>query len=109
MRYMLRDKKVTTISTDQRVTTPSVPLGRTNSNKVKLETARRSSLAVCNVGKPPLAPMPMAIKQYFSTGYVWPDDDSEYGTDCADDNSKYSSRSGGSDGTYYYVRSVSCK
>ena len=57
MRYMLRDKKVTTIPTDTSVTTPSVPLG---SNKAKLETAWRSSLAVFNVGKPPLAPMPMA-------------------------------------------------
>ena len=60
MRYMLRDKKVTTIPTDPSVTTPSVPLGRSNSNKAKLETARRSSLAVYNVGKPPLAPTPMA-------------------------------------------------
>ena len=27
MRYMLRDKKVTTITTDPSVTTPSVPVG----------------------------------------------------------------------------------
>ena len=60
MRYMLRDKKVTTIPTDPSDTTPSVPLGRANSNKAKLHTPRRSSLAVCNVGKPPLAPTPMA-------------------------------------------------
>ena len=60
MRYMLRDKKVTTIPLDPNVTTPSVPLGRTNSNKAKLETARQSSLAMYNVGKPPLAPAPMA-------------------------------------------------
>ena len=39
MRYMLRDKKVTTIPTDPSITTPSVPLGRSNSNKAKLETA----------------------------------------------------------------------
>ena len=42
-------------------------------------------------------------------GYVWPNDDSEYGDDSADDSSNYSSRSGGSDGTYYYVCSVSSK
>ena len=51
MRHMLCDKKVTTIPTDP-TTTPSVPLGRTNSNKAKLETAWRLSLAMYNVGKP---------------------------------------------------------
>ena len=60
MRYMLRDKKVNTIPTDVSVTMPSVPLGRSNSNKAKLETARQLSLAMHNVGKPPLAPTPMA-------------------------------------------------
>ena len=39
MRYMLCDKKVTTIPTDPSITMPSVPLGRSNSNKAKLETA----------------------------------------------------------------------
>ena len=39
--------------------TPSVPMGRLNSNKAKLETARQLSLAMYNVGKPPLAPTPM--------------------------------------------------
>ena len=48
------------IPLDPSVTTPSVPLGRTNSNKEKLETAQRSSLAVYNIGEPPLAPTPMA-------------------------------------------------
>ena len=60
MRYMLHDKKVTTIPSGASGFTPSVPLGRTNSNKAKLETAWRSSLAMHNVGKPPLAPTPMA-------------------------------------------------
>ena len=57
---MLRDKKVTTIPSTGSGFTPSVPLGRSNSNKAKLETARQSSLAMYNVGKPPLAPTPMA-------------------------------------------------
>ena len=60
MCHMLRDKKVTTIPSDASGAMPSVPLGRSNSNKAKLETARQSSLAMCNVGKPPLAPRPMA-------------------------------------------------
>ena len=60
MRHMLCDKQVTTIPSDPNVTTPSVPLGRMNSNKAQLETARRLSLAMHNVGKPPLAPTPMA-------------------------------------------------
>ena len=67
MRHMLRDKKVTTIPTDASVTTPSVPLGRSNSNKAKLETARRSSLAMCNVGEPPLAPTPIVKTEQCSS------------------------------------------
>ena len=60
MRYMLCDKKVTNIPTDASSSAPSVPLGRSNSNKAKLETAQQSSLAMYNVGKPPLAPTPTA-------------------------------------------------
>ena len=57
---MICDKKVTTIPSTGSGFTPSVPLGRSNSNKAKLETARQLSLAMYNVGKPPLAPTPMA-------------------------------------------------
>ena len=60
MHYMLRNKKVTTIPSTASGFAPSVPLGRSNTNKAKLETARQSSLAMYNVGKPPLAPTPMA-------------------------------------------------
>ena len=60
MRHMLRNNKVTTIPSGASGFTPSVPLGHSNSNKVKLETAWRLSLAMHNVGKPPLAPTPMA-------------------------------------------------
>ena len=60
MCYMMRNAKVTTIPLASIITTPNVPLGRLNSNKAKLETARRSSLAMCDVGKPVLAPTPTA-------------------------------------------------
>ena len=60
MRYVMREMKVTTIPLATSATMPNVPLGRSNSNKAKLETAQQLSLAMCNVGKPPLAPMPMA-------------------------------------------------
>ena len=60
MRCMMHDTKVTTIPLANIVSTPNVTLGRSNSNKAKLEMAWQLSLAMFNVGKPPLAPMPMA-------------------------------------------------
>ena len=60
MRHMMRDTKVTTIPSASISNMPNVPLGRSNSNEAKLEMARRSSLAMFNVGKPLLAPTPMA-------------------------------------------------
>ena len=60
MRYMMHKTKVTMIPSATSATMPNVPLGQSKSNKAKLETAWQSSLAMYNVGKPPLAPMPMA-------------------------------------------------
>ena len=60
MQHMMHEMKVTTIPSMTGITMPSIPLGQSNSNKVKLEMARQSSLAMDNVGKLPLAPTPMA-------------------------------------------------
>ena len=60
MCYMMCETKLTAIPSATGVTTPNVPLGQSNSNKAKLETAWQSSLAMYNVGKLLLAPMPMA-------------------------------------------------
>ena len=60
LRHMMRETKVTTMPLATSVNAPNFPLGQTNSNKAKLEKARQSSLAMCNVGKLPLAPAPMA-------------------------------------------------
>ena len=60
VRFMMRETKVTTIPSVASVSLPSVPLGRLNSNKANIETAWQSSLVMHNVGKPLLAPMPMA-------------------------------------------------
>ena len=60
MRCIMRDTKVTTIPSANIIATPNVPLGRSNSNKAKLEMAQRLSLVMYNVGKLPLAPTPIA-------------------------------------------------
>ena len=60
MRHMMCDTKVTTIPSATSATMPSVPLRGLNSNKAKLEMAQQLSLAMYNVGKPPMAPTPMA-------------------------------------------------
>ena len=60
IRYMMRETKVTTMPSATSATAPNVPLGQSNSNMAKLEMAWQSSLVMCNIGKPPLAPTPMA-------------------------------------------------
>ena len=61
MRCMMRNSKVTMTPSASSVNTLGIPLGRSNSNEVKLEMARQSSLAMFDVGKPLLAAAPMAI------------------------------------------------
>ena len=70
MHYMMCDSKVTTIPSATGITAPSVPLGRSNLNEVKLEMAWRLSLAMYNVGKPPMAPTSMAsnVAQWVTFG-----------------------------------------
>ena len=62
MCHMMHEHKVTTVPLTTGDSMPSVPLSQSDSSKTKLEAARQSSLAMCNVGKPLLAPMPMAGK-----------------------------------------------
>ena len=56
---MMHEMKVTMIPSVTSTATPSVPLGRLNLNEAKLEMAWPSCLVMCDVGKLPLAPMPM--------------------------------------------------
>jgi hypothetical protein len=54
-RYILRQRKVTQLPEDRETTTPNAtPVFKKDSNKAKLEASRRSSLAMFNLGKPPL-------------------------------------------------------
>ena len=60
MHYMMHKMKVTAMPLATSATTPKVPLGQSNSNKAKLETAQQLSLVMHHIGKLPLAPTPMA-------------------------------------------------
>ena len=60
MRCTMHDTKATTVSTTASVSVPGVPLGRLNSDKAKLEMAWQSSPQMFDIGKPLLAPAPMA-------------------------------------------------
>ena len=60
IQHKMRDTKVTAILSPASVSTPSILLGQLDSNKAKLEAAWQSSLATHNIGKPLLAPLPMA-------------------------------------------------
>ena len=60
MCHMLHECKVTTLLTTTGDATSSVPLTSSDSNKAKLEAAWQLSLAMFNLGKPPLAPVLMA-------------------------------------------------
>ena len=63
MRYMLRDRQVTKLPGAGVIQTPVATLGRPDSNKAKLEEARRSSLALFQSGRPPLAPTPTSVRR----------------------------------------------
>ena len=57
---MMQNHKMTTIPSTASDFMPSVLVAQLDSNKAKLEAAWQLSLAMHNIGKPPLASMPTA-------------------------------------------------
>ena len=60
MCHMPRERKVTTLPATDGDTAPIVPLTWSDLNKAMLEQAQQLNLAMCSLGKTPLARTPMA-------------------------------------------------